>query len=71
MESGPVVTLVDGRRVCNYCPAWRIECEARHLLRMPLQDRRAALADREKTRGKQSVDELRAVMTAVHARGRK
>lgn len=26
------VTLVDGRQVCNECPDWMIECEARLVL---------------------------------------
>lgn len=33
-ELGPVVTLWDGRVVCNECPDWRCECEARKLLKI-------------------------------------
>lgn len=66
-EAGPMVTLISGRQVCDYCAEWKIECEARDLLKMPLEMRRKALADREQKRGKASVDNLRAVMTAVHA----
>lgn len=66
-ESGPMVTLISGCQVCDFCPEWKIECEARDLLKMPLEPRRKALADREQKRGKASVDNLRSVMTAVHA----
>lgn len=71
METGDLVKLHDGRRVCNYCPAWLLECEARHLLRQPLKDRRAALVEREKKRGVPAVNELKVVMAAIHAKARK
>lgn len=66
-EDGPMVKLIDGRQVCNICPDWKLECEARQLLALPLAKRRATLDGFERARGKASVDELRAVMTAVHA----
>jgi len=34
-EAGPVVTLHDGRVVCNTCPDYKDECMARHILAMP------------------------------------
>jgi hypothetical protein len=44
-EDGPVVTLHDGRVVCNYCPDYKYECLARHVLSMPtVQERREFLA---------------------------
>lgn len=64
-EDGPMVTLISGRQVCDFCPEWKLECEARDLLKMPLQKRRDALRRRERERGKASTDQLRAVMTAV------
>ncbi|MDE2439553.1 MAG: hypothetical protein KGP14_00910 [Betaproteobacteria bacterium] len=64
-EDGPIVTLISGAQVCNLCPAWRVECEARELLDMPLEARRAALADRESKRGVKSVNALKDVMKAV------
>jgi len=64
-EAGPVVTLVSGRTVCTSCPSWRLECEARELLDMLLEARRAALSDREARRGVESVAELKTVMKAV------
>jgi len=65
------VNLVDGKRVCNYCPEWRLECEARQLLRYPLQKRRELLDARLKPRGKKGVEELKEVMAKVFARQRK
>ena len=45
-ESGPVVTLHDGRTVCNYCPDYRAECLARHVISLPTKDdRRAFVAE--------------------------
>ena len=37
-----------------------------HLLRMPLQKRREALAARDQKRGVKATDELRAVMRSIH-----
>lgn len=39
-EAGPVVTLHDGRVVCNTCPDYKDECMARHILAMPTKDDR-------------------------------
>lgn len=64
-EDGPMVTLISGRQVCDFCPEWKLECEARELLKMPLAKRRAALERRERERGKSATDELRDMMTAV------
>lgn len=65
-----MVTLVTGEAVCNYCPRWALECEARELLRWPLAKRRAALDGRERIRGKRAVDELKAVMRLLFERNR-
>lgn len=37
------VTLIDGRVVCSSCPDWRDECQARAILVMPKEKRRAFL----------------------------
>lgn len=66
-ESGPMVTLISGRQVCDFCPEWKLECEARELLKKPLEKRQARLAKLDESRGKASTDQLRAVMTAVFA----
>lgn len=60
------VTLHDGRVVGSWSREWLIECEAMHLLRMPLQKRREALAARDQKRGVKATDELRAVMRSIH-----
>lgn len=65
-EAGPVVTLVDGRVVCNTCEDWRQECEARWVCRLPDKQARVDyLASVEKRRGKEHADQLRAVIRAV------
>jgi hypothetical protein len=66
-EKIKMVQLVSGEKVCNYCVLWRIECEARHLLRMPLNQRREELDARVNKRGQKSVNELKAVMAEIHA----
>jgi hypothetical protein len=57
--------LSDGRAVCTWCRDWLLECEARHLLAMPLHARREALQAREQRRG--SVQALKAAMARIHA----
>lgn len=42
-----------------------MECEARHLLAMPLAKRREGLAAREQKRG--TIDELKKAMTRIHS----
>lgn len=66
-----MVTLINGNQVCTYCPRWMIECEASFILTFPLQARRAMLEDREKIRGKDSVDQLKNVMREIHEKRRK
>ena len=61
-----LVTLHDGRIVCNTCQDWLQECEARELLAMGNQARIDALSDRAKRRGKEAVERLRVVMAAIY-----
>lgn len=42
--------------------AWRLECEARHILTWPLQQRQAYLADLPKWRGEAATQALRAAI---------
>lgn len=62
-ETGTVVELLDGRVVCNECPDWRLECEARHILRVSKSDKkvRDALSERRDI-GRKDVGRLREVM---------
>ena len=60
------VALVSGEVVDSGREAWRIECEARHLLRMPKDARADSMAAREKIRGKSAANELMVVMRAVY-----
>ena len=62
------VTLHDGRVVGSWSKEWMTECEARHLLTMPLWKRRDELDERIKKRGNKSVDQLKAVMASMHAK---
>ena len=65
------VTLHDGRVVGSWSREWMLECEARHLLTLPLWRRREELDAREKKRGVQSVEQLKAVMASIHTRRKK
>ena len=67
-EATPMVTLRDGSTVCSSCPEWMMECEARHLLSIPLETRRAELAERQKKRGAAAVEALKTVMMDLHNR---
>ena len=67
-ERTKTALLSDGRTVCTWCREWLIECEARHLLKMPLAARREGLAAREQKRG--SVEELKRAMTQIHSQKR-
>jgi hypothetical protein len=73
----PRVTLVDGTVACTWCPAWRHECEARHILNLPTlhqrqdylygtmnQFQRMAGGIRQR-RGEAAVERLQATMTAL------
>lgn len=62
------VVLHDGRVVSNYSREWMQECEARHLLTLPLWKRREQLDAMEKKRGCVSVNKLKEVMQALHAK---
>jgi len=62
------VTLHDGRVVGSWSRDWMIECEATHLLAMPLHKRRDQLDARVKQRGAKSVEELKAVMASIHTK---
>lgn len=65
------VTLHDGRVVGSWSREWLVECEAQHLLKMPLWKRRDELEERTKRRGTKSVEQLKAVMASIHATRKK
>ena len=60
-----VVTLSDGKTVCNTCPAYRLECEAKNVLSKPLEQRKAYLEKVEEKRGKAGCDELKAAISEI------
>jgi hypothetical protein len=65
------INLVDGRKVCNYCPAWLVECEARYLLGLPLHKRKEQLEERSKKRGEASINKLKDIMSQIFTRSKK
>lgn len=63
------VRLLDGTEVANDSEAFRHECEARAIAKLPtLAERRAWLDDIERKRGKPAADRLRATMRALWER---
>lgn len=42
-ESVKLVELHTGQKVCNYCPEWMLEREAKEFLAKPLKERQRAL----------------------------
>ncbi len=68
--SATLIELVDGRMVASDAEEWRIECLARTLLRKPLAERRAWLADMEHKGGPEATAALRTAMQAIHEKAR-
>jgi hypothetical protein len=72
-------TLIDNRQVCSWCEHWRMECEARWILKtypttrrskhhpQTVRDRLDALAGR----GSNHLQQLRQVMASIYRQGRK
>lgn len=60
------VQLHDGTWVGSWSEDWRLECEARHLLRMPLAKRREDLEAVERLRGIKATLKLKDRMLAIH-----
>jgi len=63
------VTLRDGRIVCSSCEAWRLECEARHVLALP--HRREYLDEVRKKRGEDAYQALRNEMLSLQDAARR
>lgn len=65
----PLVTLIDGRQVSDYSEAWRHECEARYVARLPLDQASSFLAGVRKRRGDaagQALEQLAAQIYQLH-----
>ncbi|MEY5098205.1 MAG: hypothetical protein RJA36_924 [Pseudomonadota bacterium] len=70
-EAGPVVTLADGRIVCNACEDWRQETEARWVLNLPGKEaRQQFLEGVAKRRGQAHADELKRVIRLLWDKSR-
>ena len=61
-ETSPV-TLRDGRVVCSWCEAWRLECEARTVLKR--KDRKEYIEAVRVQRGVDASVQLRNEMLAI------
>lgn len=59
-------TLHTGQQVCGYCPEWILECEAVHLLKLPLAERRKLLGAFEDKRGGEAITELKKRLVGLH-----
>jgi hypothetical protein len=58
-DSAKLVTLHDGREVGSYSEEWRLECEAKAVVRLPTLDRRRKYLDAVKEkRGTKAWNEL-------------
>ena len=62
------VTLHDGRQVDSSSEEWRLETEARELLRWGTLERREYLAAVERKRGAQACEQLKAVFMKLWER---
>jgi hypothetical protein len=63
IETSPVV-LRTGETVCSSCEDWRLECEAREVLKRDLDGRRDYLGGVDEKRGRAAGDYLRAEILA-------
>ena len=63
--------LVSGQKRCSNCRDYMLECEARHLLTLPLWQRREALDARLKPRGEKGVGQLKERMNEIFYATRK
>ena len=60
------VTLRDGRIVCSSCECWRLECEARYVLKKPDAEKRKYLERVMVKRGEKAKSYLRDEMVAMY-----
>lgn len=69
IESDPV-TLMNGRTVCNVCPAYRFECEARELAsnKYTREQRIAHLRGIRERRGDEEANRLKQALIEIHAK---
>jgi hypothetical protein len=54
----------------TYTRAYRLECEAKGILKLPFEERGPRLERIEKARGKAAADELKAEMIRIHRGGK-
>ena len=67
ITSPPVyVELIDGQIVQSDAEPWRMQKLAEHILRKPLLERRAWIADYKHRHGEAETERLRVVLRQVH-----
>ena len=66
-ESVKLVELHTGQKVCNYCPEWMLECEAKEMLAKPLKERQRTLLAYE-AKSQKHVANLKQRMTEIFNR---
>lgn len=66
MMSERLVTLADGKQVPSHHECWRMECEARHILNLPKEQRQPYIDNCAKQRGQQAAQELREATIKLH-----
>jgi len=64
------VTLHTGNSVCQNCPLWRQECEAREVLRMSRSAQDSYLQQVEARRGRLGLQELQGEMINLQSTGK-
>lgn len=57
-DASKMVSLITGENVCNTCPAWRLECELRAIVKMGDEARKSHYRDIAKKRGEAQAREL-------------
>lgn len=69
-ETGAVVKLDDGRVVCNCCPDYLVECEARSLLALPERAREDFFLKAERSRGEDAIHNLKEMIRKANEKAR-
>lgn len=66
MMSGRLVTLANGKQVPSHHEDWRMECEARHILSLPREQRQPYIDSCARKRGEQAAQDLRHATITLH-----
>ena len=61
-----LVTLADGKQVPSHHEDWRMECEARHILSLPREQRQPYIDSCARKRGEKAAQDLRQATIKLH-----